>query len=566
MDLDIAPSPVAAFDPPVVRPNQQSIYRVTFRALEESVEWPKRIPGPAGLDLQPGAHGQLLQLTGPTFIPITSFNTRARAGVPGTFTIPGFVVQIYGKPVTIPPATLQVLEAAPESTRLPDLILEVGRTNLFVGQSVTVRVVLPGTQGGMMQSLQQILLRGRGLLVDQGAIRQSMGAVDAGHGNLLGFIYETTITPVESGPLSFFAQGFTSGMHFSGPITIQPGGFQLARMMPTLLESTPVQATARPLPREGRLPGFTGAVGNLALAATSLETNVLRVGDTIRLTATFQCDSNILRLVAPPAPRVPNWQVFAATTNGTLTQQTPTQRAATFAYILIPLSESVAATPPIPFSFFDPDKGLYKDASIPAMAVTVQPGLAPAEVQALIRADRLASEPDKEPVLGSLSASPGRTAATLLPSQQSLSFLLWQIIPAAALTALWLWDRRRRYFELHPGELLRIRAKRALRRERRALREAAHARDADGFANRAISALRVACAPHYPAEPRALVGADILGILPENDRAGGDGQVVRQFFRVLDASRFAVTAADASELLALHPGLEQILTKLEARL
>src|SRR5262245_28702184 len=39
IDLDGPVSATAAFDPPVVRPGQQTIYRVTFTGLEESIQW-----------------------------------------------------------------------------------------------------------------------------------------------------------------------------------------------------------------------------------------------------------------------------------------------------------------------------------------------------------------------------------------------------------------------------------------------------------------------------------------------------------------------------------------------
>ena len=75
-----------------------------------------------------------------------------------------------------------------------------------------------------------------------------------------------------------------------------------------------------------------------------------------------------------------------------------------------------------------------------------------------------------------------------------------------------------------------------------------------------------ACAPHYPAEPRALVGGDVLPLLPEADRAGRAGEVVRRFFAVTDAVRFGTAAPSATELLPLQPELERVLQQLEARL
>jgi hypothetical protein len=150
----------------------------------------------------------------------------------------------------------------------------------------------------------------------------------------------------------------------------------------------------------------------------------------------------------------------------------------------------------------------------------------------------------------------------LIPLQTSPWFLVVQVIPAGAFLGLWTWDRRRRYFEQHPDVLLRRRARRALHRERRALRRAARDQDAAQFAGAAVTAMRVACAPHYPAEPRALVGSDILQVLGSN----GESEIVRRFFAVSDASRFAATSTDTSGLLALQPELEKVLEQLEAKL
>jgi hypothetical protein len=78
--------------------------------------------------------------------------------------------------------------------------------------------------------------------------------------------------------------------------------------------------------------------------------------------------------------------------------------------------------------------------------------------------------------------------------------------------------------------------------------------------------MRVACSPHYPAEPRALVGSDVLALLPQADRSGPQGQLVRRCFALTDAVRFGPAAADPRELLPLQPELEQVLEKLEEKL
>src|SRR5262249_14785723 len=155
---------------------------------------------------------------------------------------------------------------------------------------------------------------------------------------------------------------------------------------------------------------------------------------------------------------------------------------------------------------------------IPAIPVNVGAGDVPVETQALLQNRPRPANSENEPVLSTLASSPGRSASSLTPLQQSALFPVVQLVPALGFMGLWYWDRRRRYLEQHPEVVRRRRARRALIRERRSLRQAARAGDAPQFAAAAVNAMRAACAPHYPADPRAVVGRDVLEVLPEQER------------------------------------------------
>jgi hypothetical protein len=570
VDLETEVPPTATFDPPVIRPGEPALYRVTFQALEQTVQWPEKLPAPKELKLEPGAHGQMLQLAGGAFVPVTCFNTRVQASIPGTFSIPAFEITVNGKKVNVPAATLEVNTNAADSHR-QSLALELQKTNVYVGQPMTVRVRLQGMSGGGFQGLQQFQISGRGLLVDQAAIRQSITTTMLMGRPVPAVAYEATVTPVKSGDLNFFAQGFTIPQMMSA-LTLpsaQPGNpmaMQLTPGRPVLLESPVSHVTARELPREGRLPGFAGAVGTIAFIGASLDTNVVRVGDTLKLTASFRCDNDVLRLVPPALPRLRDWQIFAANTNSPMTQQSQFQRVVSFGFIFVPLSQSLQATPTIPFSAFDPEKGAYTDLSIPSIPLTIQPGLADSEVQALVRSDRLITQPEQEPTLTGLATMPGITTPRLQPLQQKNLFLAAQFLPLAAFAALWFWDRRRRYYERYPIELLRLRARRALRHERRALREAARQQDSKAFARCAVSAMRVACAPHYPAEPRALVGSEVSAVINGNAGDTHSKEVISDVFHAADLAQYNGSDREAAGLLVRQTEIEQVLAKLEAKL
>jgi len=112
LDINSVVTATAAFDPPVVGSDELSVYRVTFNALEQSIEWPepgeKREDGrgprsevrgprseqtsdlrpptsalpsplsslPSAVRIRAGARGQILQMVGPFLEARTTFNYR----------------------------------------------------------------------------------------------------------------------------------------------------------------------------------------------------------------------------------------------------------------------------------------------------------------------------------------------------------------------------------------------------------------------------------------------------------------------------------------------------------
>lgn len=565
IDTTIPVVATAEFDPPVIRPDGTSTYRVSFNALMASVEWPEDVIAPAQLELTPGARAEVFSQSGSGMQPHTGFNYRVRATKSGSFTVPRFTVYVYGKPITVPAATLEVTAnpATPVASGRR-LLLEAANLNPFVGQSVAMRIVLPGSSGGV-QPLNQIKFVGDGFMTDLNGVQQRMDIFPEYGTNSSSLICDASITPLKPGKLEVFAQGFTANLNAIGPITIR-GTITLAGMNqpPVLLDSDRIIVNARPLPRENVPPGFNGAIGNFRLDPPVLATNVLRVGDPLTFTVNVRGTGNLGRLVAPPPPSAEGWQVFAGPNDPAPPQLIQARGFVTFAYSFIPDMDGARTTPKIPYSYFDPDKAAYVDLSLPAMNVKVLPSTTPLDVAALAQTNEPASASEKEPKLSGLAVNPGRTMASMVPVQRQVWFPLMQLSPAIVLAALWGWDRRRRFHEAHPEVMLRRRAKRALHREWAAARKAAALGDTSRFAACAVSAMRVACAPHYPAEPRALVSTDVVPLLLESDRNATT--VVRQIFAAADAERFAEQPEPAKDLLALRADVDRVLTQLEAKL
>jgi hypothetical protein len=570
IDVESPIVPLSSFDPPVVKPGEQSTYRVTLNALETAIDWPDKLPAPGKLKYRPGARGQILSMSGALLLPRTTFNYRVEPSGEGQFAIPEFTVMVNGKPVTIPGAQLVATATPPANLRpTQQLLFDLSTNRVFVGQTLRARIMLPGSPGGVVQSLGQVQINGQGFIADQSSAHNRIEALPLGpdHRIVNTFVYELMLIPIATGKLSLFAQGYSAGNRVVGGVIMPgPGGTVGGFPQYNLLDSDPISLEIRPLPRGAELGGFTGAVGTYFVDPPELSTNVLSIGEPIQLKVKLRGDGNLARVVPPSPPRLTDWQVFAATTENLPPQLIQAQGSVTFTYTLIPLTAKTRETPAIAFSSFDPERGAYEDLTIPSMPISVMPGESTSEaVHTLAQAYKMDGEPEKEPSLSGLDKTFGLTG-TLVPVQNRAWFPLLHLVPATTLFALWLWDRRRRFLEQHPIIVLRRRALRAVRRERRSLQRAARARDSLGFTDVAVNALKLAVAPHYPAEPRALVGADVLSLLPEQERSGRAGQTIRALFSRADSVHFGVTPQEPFDLLKLKPEIEGVLDHLEAKL
>ena len=167
--------------------------------------------------------------------------------------------------------------------------------------------------------------------------------------------------------------------------------------------------------------------------------------------------------------------------------------------------------------------------------------------------------------LSALATAPGMAVKGLKPQQLQGWHWFLALLPVYGFFRLWQWDQRQRYLEAHPEIVRRMKARKELRLKKNELRAAVAAGDAEKFLRHAAAALRIAVAPHFPADDRALVGGDVLSQLDEAERSGVAGETVRNIFAAADA-QFAGAKKAAADLLALNPTVLAVLEKLEAKL
>ncbi len=548
VDVSSPATATAEFDPPVVRAGEKTFYHVSVGATQNSIEWPAEISAPAELNFGAAARGEVTRLDGSRFRPLTAFAYEVTTSVTGHFTVSNFVVTAGEQRVEIPAASLDVVEtnAGPPARRL---LLEVSETNLFFGQPFRVRALLPAAAGNQIEALRDVQFNGSGFMTDKFATRASIENISHGGQSRPAYVHEVVMTPLTAGPMNISAQAFTAGRDFGGPIVISgqvtiPGGPPKY----ILLFSAPLQLNVRPLPTDGELPGFTGAMGKFITDKPLLSTNRVRVGEPLRLKFNFNAGTNLVRLVPPSAPRSREWQIIAGKPGQNL-------------FTLIPLTDEATNTPAIPFCAFDPVVKTYYDLTIPALPVTVMNDGLPVQLAAW-NADEKNLAPLK---LSALAEAPGKSMASLKPLQKQGWFVVLQIVPVLGFIVLWRWDERRRFLEAHPEIVRRRKALRDLCIEKKKLQAAIAAGDLEKFVMHAATAMRIAVAPHFPAAARAMVGGDVLSLLDERQQGGREGVAVRKIFAAADA-QFSRSPQSTADLMSLRADVAATLQTLEEKL
>lgn len=540
----------AEFDPAVVQAGGKVCYRVNVYAAEAAIGWPDQIVAAPELQFGPTARGQMLLPQFGGEHPLTSFVQEVSTTSAGTFGITNLSLTVYGQPVLVPSASVSVVSNLPTPPVSRALSVEISATNLYVGQPFRVRLRLPAGPGNQLDFLREIRLNDTSLVADKLSLRQSAQGANQNGQSVASTTSELTVTPTALGAITFTAQAFTAGRDFSGPITITGQAVLLGggASKYALLVTEPTIINVRPLPLDGELPGFTGAIGKFYLEPPHLSTNQMRVGEPVHLKISFVSEGELTRLVPPTVPRSRDWQIIEDKTPAT-------------GFTLIPLTDEAKSTPAIPFSSFDPATGKYVNLTIPSLPVTISAEGLPLQLATFDEAN-IPTQPLR---LSDPAPTAGKRVASLKPLQTQAWFIALQLLPVAGFLALWQWDCRRRFLEAHPEIVRRRKALRALKRLKHAIQIAANVGDTAAFTQHAAEAMRIAVAPHYPANPQALVCGDVLAQLAAGEQTGGMGETVRAIFAAADA-QFAQTPPAPKDLLAVQTAVLEVLKKLEGRL
>ncbi|MCK6457611.1 MAG: BatD family protein [Phycisphaerae bacterium] len=374
---------VAELSSSTAMPGEVVTLTITVRNAED-VGRP-RIPRVSGLTIrllntEPTLHQQTLIINGRVSRQVDyTWTCAISAPRSGNYTIPPIRVTADGE--TLRTESIDLVITKSESGEPLIVEVDVDRAEAFVEEPVkaTLRVwIRPFRQSDVVLTPEQMW--SRALINEQetrfGTFQQPQfvgqrvrRSPDGGAANY--YVYESqgTIWPEEAGALSLgeirivMQYPVSISRDFFGNL-----GLQRARTLSASPPTPPI--TIRPIPTEGRPPGFNGAVGRYTISASATPTNV-RVGDPITLTLTIRGIGRLDRVPAPALSELEELTRDFKVPNESLAGQTDGY-AKVFTQTIRATHANTREIPPIPFVFFNPKSARFETSRSAAIPITVR--------------------------------------------------------------------------------------------------------------------------------------------------------------------------------------------------
>jgi hypothetical protein len=132
----------------------------------------------------------------------------------------------------------------------------------------------------------------------------------------------------------------------------------------------------KPLPAQGRPPGFGNAVGSFNLKS-STDKSKAATGEAISLKVRLEGRGNLKMIPDVALPNLPDFTVFSSKRAENVR---PFENATiggdkTWDYVIVPKAPGDQSVPPVTFSYFDPAKEKYETLSTPEIPISVIRGV-----------------------------------------------------------------------------------------------------------------------------------------------------------------------------------------------
>jgi len=415
---------------------------------------PRNVPMPpnvAGLQIAyVGPSSQFSFVNGETKSTVT-YNFTLTPRQAGDFTIPTLATDVGGQRLSSSPLRLKVLppnspppEAVNSGSEVAFMRLSLAKTNFYIGEVTTANIKIYLRDDIQNHSQPQIT----SLPTD--GFSAGKGTYQNAYSEQIGNRVYTVI------PASIALTAAKTGMASVGPVTgnivvVLPssnrGGdpffrqfFNTGEQRQVTLATDTLNVESLPLPTEGALPNFNGAVGDYTMNVTAGPTNVA-VGDPITVRVQISGRGALDALTLPDQPAWRDFKAYPPTQNLKTTDQLGIEGTKTFEQIVTPQNTDVHELPAFSFSFFDPGAKTYRTLTQPPVRLAVHSGgTTPAPMIAATKSAGSQAPPPQD--ILPIKEQFGALVSTGPPLLSRPAFLAAQSLPVLAWLAAFVWRKR----------------------------------------------------------------------------------------------------------------------------
>ncbi|MEX0325525.1 MAG: BatD family protein [Puniceicoccaceae bacterium] len=552
--------------PSVVMVGQAATYSIRFLNTDSIPNL--NTPRVAGLDFNstPSTSSYQQMINGRVSVE-TELSWTFRPTETGTYTIPGRIIQIRGEEIAIPDVQVRCIPMDEETKSRALLRLEIQQPPYFVGQALPARLALLVRRDLNLANVAFPESEGDAFLHSEFDNNPIRGTINYNGQSYNALVWDILITPIKSGTAELrFRQNIA--LQIVSPDSRFPSVFSMSRTRTetTTLATDAISTDILPLPEDNRPDGFTGGIGELAIAS-SVSSTELTVGEPMTLTLTVSGEGNFDRISPPELAGWENWRIYPPKVEFTPEDDRGFAGSKSYEFILIPQSEDITEIPAIEYATFDPRATAYSTDLLEAVPVTVAPSLKPVDSAPFIPGLSSEEEDQEERIpenILPLQADPGNLHPYGSILWKETSFWLMNLGIGLVLGLLAGWSRQRRRLLTDSSLARRHRGSRKVRKALQQAQVASRKGSVAEFLEVARFALQesISHLASEPLEAKTLVTTDCMAILRSSNVDASIQTKVTTILDKADAHQFAGVPIPPEELESLQRDLASVVQEL----
>ncbi len=524
------------------------------------------LPAIPGIQIAPGTSSGMSSTMGPDgkMTVVNTYKFTLVATQPGEITIPSFQVDLNGQRLSSQPLKLKVLS---DDASAPPA--ELGRQNMFLWPAIPKRdfylrepVIVEirlYVRNGVNAALTE-----PGEFVGDGFPRakfQPGQRFSRRVGNVPFTVvpFLALVTPTKTGEVKTEPWSYTlvlnprGAFDFESILTRRPP----PQEVPLKLDSQTLRVL--PLPTNNVPASFNGAVGTFELSVTAGPTNVT-VGDPITVRIQLTGRGALDALTLPEQPEWKEFKTYSTTSKIETSDPLGLQGSKLFEQVVAPQNADLKAIPPVEFSFFDPERKVYRTLKQPALPLSIRGATTVAPVISAAKPATADAPPPTQDIVG-IKQRLGVLAATQGPLPLRPWFWGLQTVPLLAWLGAVVWRKRADALANNPRLRRRRHVAQLVHDGLAELRKLAGENKSDAFFATLVHVLQEQIGERVDLPASAITEAIIEERLkPAGLEAGPCGEL-HELFQACNLARYAPVQS-SQELAALVPRLEAVIQQL----